>query len=108
MLENSIDFYECQRHILQPHTYYREKLESSDYFEIPGVSPKVYQIINNITSLYNLDPNFGDFPEKENYEVPIILKNEVFVPYIDSIANSESEAIGQIFKWFKKNRCFKL
>ena len=96
LLENSIDFYECQRHILQPHTYYREKLESSDYFEIPGVSPKVYQIINNITSLYNLDPNFGEFPERENYEIPMILKNDVFLPYIDSIANAEEEAIGRI------------
>ncbi len=96
LLGNSIDFYECQRHILQPHTYYREKLESPDYFEIPGISPKVYQIINNITSLYNLDPNFGEFPERENHEIPMILKNDVFLPYIDSIANAEEEAIEKI------------
>jgi len=96
LLENSVDFYECQRHILQPHTYYREKLENPDYFEIPGISPKVYQIINNITSLYNLDPNFGEFPERENYEIPMILKNDVFLPYIDSIANAEEEAIERI------------
>jgi len=96
LLENSIDFYECQRHILQPHTYYREKLESPDYFEIPGISPKVYQIINNITSLYNLDPNFGEFPERENHEIPMILKNDVFLPYIESIANAEEEAIERI------------
>ena len=96
LLENSIDFYECQRHILQPHTYYREKLESPDYFEIPGISPKVYQIINNITSLYNLDPNFGEFPERENHEIPMILKNDVFLPYIDSIANAEEETIEKI------------
>ena len=93
LLENSPNFYECQRHILQSHTYYREKLESPDYFEIPVMSPKVYQIINNITSLYNLDPNFGEFPEKENYEIPMILKNDVFLPYIDSIANAEEDAI---------------
>ena len=93
LLENSPNLYECQRHILQSHTYYREKLESPDYFEIPVISPKVYQIINNITSLYNLDPNFGEFPEKENYEIPLILKNDVFLPYIDSIANAEEEAI---------------
>ncbi len=96
LFENSIDFYECQRHILQPHTYYREKLERPDYFEIPGISPKVYQIINNITSLYNLDPNFGEFPERENHEIPMILKNDVFLPYIDSIANAEEEAIEKI------------
>ena len=96
LLQNSPNFYECQRHILQSHTYYREKLESPDYFEIPVMSPKVYQTINNITSLYNLDPNFGEFPEKENYEIPMILKNDVFLPYIDSIANAEEEAIEKV------------
>ncbi len=96
LLQQSIDFYECQRHLLQPHTYYREKLENIDYFEIPGVSPKVYQITNNIISLYNLDPNFGEYPEKENYEIPMILKNDIFLPYIDSIANPEEESIEKI------------
>ncbi len=96
LLQQSIDFYECQRHLLQPHTYYREKLENIDYFEIPGISPKVYQITNNITSLYNLDPNFGEYPEKENYEIPMILKNDIFLPYVDSIANPEEEAIEKI------------
>jgi len=96
LLEVSHDLYDCQRHILQPHTYYREKLEDPDFFEIPGISPKVYQLINNITSLYNLDPNFGDFPERENQELPMILKTAIFNPYIDSIANAEEEAIDQI------------
>lgn len=96
LLENSHYLYECQRHLLQSHTYYREKLESPDYFEIPVISPKIYQIINNITSLYNLDPNFGEFPEKQNYEIPMILKNEVFLPYIDSIAKTEEEAIEKV------------
>lgn len=96
LLENSLNLYECQRHLLQSHTYYREKLESQDFFEIPVISPKIYQIINNITSLYNLDPNFGEFPEKQNYEIPMILKNEVFLPYIDSIANAEEEAIEKV------------
>ncbi|MFX0021361.1 MAG: hypothetical protein ACFE9S_03485 [Candidatus Hermodarchaeota archaeon] len=96
LINKSSEFYECQRHLLQPHTYYRENLESPDFFEIPGISPKIYQIINNITSLFNLDPNFGEFPEKENHEVPMILKNEVFLPYIDSIANAEEEAIEKI------------
>ncbi|MFX0038974.1 MAG: hypothetical protein ACFFCY_09635 [Promethearchaeota archaeon] len=96
LLQHSIDFYECQRHLLQPHTYYRENLENPDYFEIPGISPKIYQIINNITSLYNLDPNFGEFPEKKNHEIPMILKNDVFLPYIDSIANAEEEALSKV------------
>jgi hypothetical protein len=96
LLTYSQNFYECQRHTLQPHTYYREKLESPDFFEIPGISPKIYQIINNIISLYNLDPNFGEFPEKENYEIPMILKSDIFLPYIDSIANAEEEAIESI------------
>jgi len=96
LLTNSVNFYECQRHILQPHTYYRDKLESPDFFEIPGISPKVYQLINNITSFFNLDPNFIEYPEKENHEIPVILKTEVFSPYIDSIANTEEEAIEKI------------
>jgi len=96
IIQHSPDFYECQRHILQSHTSYREKLENPDFFEIPGITPKVYQIINNITSLYNLDPNFGDFPEKENQEIPLILKNNVFLPYIDSVANAEEDAIEKI------------
>ncbi len=100
LLGYSSDLYDCQRHMLQPHTYYREKLESSDLFEIPGISPKVYNIINNITSLFNLDPNFGEFPERENQELPMILKSEVFEPYIDSIANAEEEAIEKISERF--------
>ncbi|MBD3197820.1 MAG: hypothetical protein GF317_22405 [Candidatus Lokiarchaeota archaeon] len=98
LIKYSPEFYECQRHILKPHTYYREDLENPDFFIIPGISPKVYQIINNITSLYNLDPNYGQFPEKEDYEIPMILKNDVFLPYIDSIANAEEEAIKTILE----------
>ena len=96
LLEHSTDFYECQRHLLQPHTYYREELEHPDFFEIPGLSPKIYQIINNITSLFNLDPNFGEFPERKNHEIPMILKSDVFLPYIDSIANPEEEALEKV------------
>ncbi|MFX0141883.1 MAG: hypothetical protein ACFFDN_50065 [Candidatus Hodarchaeota archaeon] len=96
LLKSSPDFYECQRHLLQPHTYYRENLENPDYFEIPGISPRVYQIINNIISLYNLDPNFGEFPERENQEIPMILKNDIFLPYVDSIANAEEESIEKV------------
>lgn len=93
LINKSKDYYECQRHILLPHTFYRDKLKNPDYFIIPGMSPKVYQIINNITSLYNLDPNYGAFPERPGYEIPMLLINEVFEPYIDSIANSEEEAV---------------
>jgi len=93
LLKASNEFYECQRHILQSHTYYRENVHNPDLFEIPGISPKVYQIINNITSLFNLDPNFGEYPERENAELPMILKSEVFLPYVDSIANVEEESI---------------
>ncbi|TKJ22459.1 MAG: hypothetical protein CEE43_06090 [Promethearchaeota archaeon Loki_b32] len=96
LLDKSKDYYECQRHILLTHTFYRDKLKNPDYFIIPSVSPKVYQIINNITSLYNLDPNYGDFPEKTNYEIPMLLTNDVFEPYIDSIANAEEEAVKSI------------
>ena len=96
LLDKSKDYYECQRHILLTHTFYRDKLKNPDYFIIPSVSPKVYKIINNITSLYNLDPNYGDFPERSNHEIPMLLLNEVFEPYIDSIANAEEEAVENI------------
>lgn len=96
LIEYSHDYYECQRHILKPHTHYREDLAHPDFFMIPGMSPTVYQIVNNITSLYNLDPSYGEYPERENYEFPLILKNDVFLPYIDSIANAEEDAIENI------------
>ena len=96
LLTYAPNFYDCQRHMLMPHTYYREELENPDFFMIPGISPKIYQIINNITSLYNLDPNFGSYPEKESYEIPMLLKNDIFLPYIDSIANAEEQAIESI------------
>ncbi|MBD3212542.1 MAG: hypothetical protein GF311_08035 [Candidatus Lokiarchaeota archaeon] len=96
LLEYVPDFYESQRHILMTHTYYREDLEHPDFFTIPGISPKVYQIINNVTSFFNLDPSYGAFPERENQEIPMILIKDVFLPYIDSIANAEEEAINNI------------
>jgi len=96
LLEHAPEYYESQRHILKTHTHYREDLEHSDFFTIPGISPKVYQIINNITSFFNLDPNYGPFPENDNHEIPMILKDDVFLPYIDSIANAEEEAIKSI------------
>jgi hypothetical protein len=96
LLTNVKDFYECQRHLLQTHTFYREKLKNPEDFTIPGISPKVYQIINNITSLFNLEPNYGEFPERPDYEIPLLLKNDVFEPYIESVANAEEEAIENI------------
>ncbi len=96
LLSKANDYYECQRHILLPHTFYRDKLKNPDYLIIPGMSPKIYQIINNITSLFNLDPSYSAFPEKVDYEIPMLLINEVFGPYIDSIANAEEEAVENI------------
>ena len=96
LLSNVKDFYECQRHLLQTHTFYREKLKNPEEFTIPGISPKVYQIINTITSLFNLEPNYGESPERPNYEIPLILKNDVFDQYIESTANAEEEAIENI------------
>ncbi|TFF98491.1 MAG: hypothetical protein EU547_01445 [Promethearchaeota archaeon] len=96
LLNYSTEFYESQRHLLKTHTYYREDLKHPDFFLIPGISPKVYQIINNITSFFNLDPNYGPFPEREKYEIPMILKQEVFLPYIDDIASAEEDAIEAI------------
>lgn len=96
LLENATEFYECQRHLLMPHTHYREELENPDFFMIPGMTPNVYKIINNITSLFNLDPNYELSPNNDTQEIPLILKNEVLVPFIDSIANAEEQALESI------------
>jgi len=45
-----------------------------------------------------LDPNYGAFPERPDYEIPMLLINEVFEPYIGSIANAEEEAVENIAK----------
>ncbi|MHA1803740.1 MAG: hypothetical protein ACTSU4_04320 [Promethearchaeota archaeon] len=99
-LKHAPRFYECQRHLLMPHTHYREKLDNPDFFMIPGMTPNVYKLINNITSLFNLDPNYGNSSSEEKIEIPMILKNEVFSPFIDSIANAEEEAIDKIAECF--------
>lgn len=99
-LKYSSEFYECQRHLLLPHTYYREKLENPDFFMIPGITPKVYQIMNNIISLFNLDPNYGHYPEMDNYELPLVQKQDIFLPYIDSISHEEEESIEKISERF--------
>jgi len=93
LLEQSEDWYEAQRHILSPTTFYKEKIGE---MTIPGLSPKTYQIINGITSLFNLDPNYLDMDENPNYVVPAIMISDVFEPYIDNIANAEEESIKRI------------
>ncbi len=93
LLEKSEDWYEAQRHILSPTTFYREKIGE---MTIPGLSPKTYQIINGITSLFNLDPNYLDMDENPNYVVPAIMVSDVFEPYIDNIANAEEDSIKRI------------
>ena len=64
--------------------------------EIPGLSPKTYQIVNNITSLFNLDPNYIDLPEQKDIVIPAIMNSDIFEPYIDRIANAEEESIKRI------------
>ena len=93
LLEKSVDWYEAQRHILSTTTFYKEKIGE---MTIPGLSPKTYQIINGITSLFNLDPNYLDMDENPNYVVPAIMISDVFEPYIDNIANAEEESIKRI------------
>ncbi len=93
LIEQSEDWYEIQRYILQPTTYYREKLGE---MTIPGLSPKMYQLLNQITSLFNLEPNYLDMPEDENVVIPGIMKSDVFEPYIKRIANAEEEALNRI------------
>lgn len=100
LIKNSPKYYECQRHIIMPHTSYREKVEDPDLFIIPGLTKKLYQIINNITSLFNLEPDYGEYPEKPEYELPMIKKTDVFLPYIESIANEEADSIESIAERF--------
>ena len=93
LLEKSEEWYEAQRHILSLTTFYRENIGE---MTIPGLSPKTYQIINGITSLFNLDPNYFDMDENPNFVVPAIMISDVFEPYIDNIANAEEESIKRI------------
>ncbi|WP_457558387.1 hypothetical protein [Candidatus Harpocratesius sp.] len=93
LIENSHEWYLAQRYILQPSTFYREKI---DEMIIPGFSPKIFQIINHMTSLFNLDPNYLDSEENPENVIPTILISDVFEPFIDNIANSEEEAIKRI------------
>ncbi|MHA1584952.1 MAG: hypothetical protein ACTSWL_06830 [Promethearchaeota archaeon] len=93
LIENSINWYELQRYIIQPASFYREEIGE---MEIPGLSPKQYQIINQMTSLFNLDPNFMDLESNPDYVIPTIMKTDIFEPFIDNIANSESESLKRI------------
>lgn len=93
LVEKSAKFYEFQRHLLKPTTFYREKIETN---EIPSLSPMIYRIINEITSLFNLDSNFLEMPEDNSLEIPVIMKNDIFEPFIDSLANKEENAIKRI------------
>ena len=93
LIEQSPQWYEAQRYILRPTTFYRETIGE---MIVPGLSPKTFQIINNITSLFNLDPNFVDMPENPRHVIPAIMISDIFEPYIDKIANAEEEAIKRI------------
>lgn len=93
LLTHSLDWYELQRYILQPTTFFREEIGE---MVVPGISPKQFQIINQITSLFNLDPNFMDMESNPNWVVPTIMTSDVFDPYITNIANTEEESIKRI------------
>ncbi len=90
LFKSSPEWYNCQRYILRPQTYYREQIDDEDSV---GISPHLYKIINSITSLFNLDPNYLDDPENALEEVPAILVDRVFEPFVDSIASKEREHI---------------
>jgi hypothetical protein len=93
LLSSTNEWYECQRYIIKPTTFFREEISE---MEIPGISPKAYQIINTITSLFNLDPNYVDLPGSPDTVVPAIMISDVFDAFIDNIAQSEEEAIKRI------------
>ncbi len=95
LIEKSVNYYDVHRHLLTPTSSYREKEEG---FETPALSKVLYKIINEITSLFNLDPNYLESPKNENLEIPVVLKDEVFLPFVDSIANKEFINLHQILK----------
>ncbi|MHA1733338.1 MAG: hypothetical protein ACTSU5_15435 [Promethearchaeota archaeon] len=95
--ENTAEWYECQRYLLRPQTYYKESYE---YGEVQGISPLLYKIINNITSLFNLDPNFGTLPGKDDIEVPLVKIEEVFEPFVDSVASRHKESVQKVVSQF--------
>jgi hypothetical protein len=93
LLKNSPEWYESQRYLLKPTTFYREEITN---MEIPGLSPKMYQIVNTITSLFNLEPSYVDLPGSSDTVIPAIMISDIFEAYIDQIAQSEEEAIKRI------------
>ncbi|MBN2155054.1 MAG: hypothetical protein JW776_03330 [Candidatus Lokiarchaeota archaeon] len=95
LIEKSLQYYEIQRHLLMPTSSYREKDEG---FETPALHSNHYKLINEITSLFNLDPNYLESPKDPNLEIPVILKDEIFLPFIDSIASNESINLNHILK----------
>jgi hypothetical protein len=95
LIDKSVEYYEVQRHLLMPSTAYREKDES---FETPALNPILYKIINELTSLFNLDPNYLQAPKDDRIEIPVVLKDELFLPFIDSVANKEFANLHQILK----------
>ena len=95
LIEKSVQYYDIQRHLLMPSTSYRENDENP---ETPALSAILYKIINEITSLLNLDPNYLQSPKDDTIEIPVIVKDEIFLPFIDSIANNESSNLNQILK----------
>jgi hypothetical protein len=90
LFKNSPEWYNCQRYILRSQTYYREQIDDEDAV---GISPHLYKIINAVTSLFNLDPNYLDDPDNPQEEIPAILVDDVFEPFVDSIASKERENI---------------
>ncbi len=95
LIEKSIEYYEVQRHLLMPTSSYREKDEG---FETPALTSIMYKLINEITSLFNLDPNYIEAPKDETVEIPVVMKDEIFLPFIDSIANKEETNLNRILK----------
>ena len=53
LVEKSAKFYEFQRHLLKPTTFYREKIETN---EIPSLSPSLLKL--SPTSEYFLESEF--------------------------------------------------
>ncbi|GAB4305305.1 MAG: hypothetical protein Kow0069_00870 [Promethearchaeota archaeon] len=95
--ENVAEWFECQRYLLLPQTYYKE---SYTHGEVEGISPILHKIIKHATSLFNLDPNYGNLPNKPEYEVPMVKVEELFLPFLDSVASYHQENLNKVVSMF--------
>jgi hypothetical protein len=89
------EWFELQRQFMVTAKHYQERLEQND---IPGLSPTVYKLLNMLTSYFNLDPSYDEDPDAPGEFIPVVMKEEVFEPFVGTFAESEEQAFPVILK----------